>query len=792
MNNVKIKYNPYTVNTEITVNGMPIGVNSPLRRVSGKRLQEWIEPKGDWRGIFKELRENLGDGDIQIYFWGTVADFNDMEYAKNHFGKCFDRIELVHENKEQAKNISPNEKMTRLKELYEKLQNGPSEEFKSADIRKNFEDAVNSEFRIVIVATMSSGKSTLINSMMGRDLLPAISQASTAVITEIKDNDNIDRFVLNAFDKNGKQVAVNEPATSERISELNYMKDPDDPEKKASFIRRIKLEGPVPNLPSDNLNTVFVDTPGGNNAQNDEHEELMDNAIGDENKSIVLFVFEASQLTTNDSDKILSKIAEAMKKSNNGKQSRDRFIFVANKMDTVDVAKEPYEAIIENSIIPMLEEYGITEPNLFLVSAQTAKLIRKFNNGETFTDDEEDGMEPLLKKFNRGNRALPKFSSLNKAARDALVAEAAGYAAKAGETDSSSEKEALRRKAAEINSGVPALEMAIREYLEKYAIAIKIKTAHDAFMRKVTERDMVNKAEQEWASSQESLDRVRKEIREKRERLQNDNKCQEFRGKIRAIKIGTSEIDEKMGKFLNEMDDLVKGQPEEIKKDEASKKLQLMQNQLNDIADKAVDSLQKTINDGIFKTCQSILNEYAEYINVLDENGMLSIGGIDVRKMTAFDKFSLDNAGVVLEGGDYVETRREVTGFHYEKEKGLKGFLSRLFKGGWAGYQKVDQYTDVEYVKFRDFMLNLITPIQTKFEEGVENTIREAYTKVSALKSRTEKLLDGLEKQIRGLMDDIQNNLENQEVLRQKVMVNKEKAEWVRAFVKDVESILDI
>ena len=59
-----------------------------------------------------------------------MADFNDMEYAKNHFGKCFDRIELVHENKEQAKNISPNEKMTRLKELYEKLQNGPSEEFK--------------------------------------------------------------------------------------------------------------------------------------------------------------------------------------------------------------------------------------------------------------------------------------------------------------------------------------------------------------------------------------------------------------------------------------------------------------------------------------------------------------------------------------------------------------------------------------------------------------------------------------------------------------------------------------
>ena len=46
---------------------------------------------------------------------------------------------------------------------------------------------------------------------------------------------------------------------------------------------------------------------------------------------------------TDDCDAILSMAASAIRNSTTGKQARDRFIFVCNKMDAQDPEKEPYE-----------------------------------------------------------------------------------------------------------------------------------------------------------------------------------------------------------------------------------------------------------------------------------------------------------------------------------------------------------------------------------------------------------------------------------------------------------------
>lgn len=221
------------------------------------------------------------------------------------------------------------------------------------------------------------------------------------------------------------------------------------------------------------MSTVFVDTPGGNNSQNDEHEEMMDEAIRDENKSLILYVFNGAQLGTNDSNIILKKIAGSMKNSNNGKQSRDRFLFVANRMDEYDVSKEPYGETIENVILPQLASNGITEPNLFLVSAQAAKLVRMYQSGEILSEAEDESLDTFVKRFNRESRMLPQYASLNQSDKDKLKSDASQYMERGkGKIDP---RDKNKLKAAEINSGVPALETAIKEYLEKYAIAIKIR-----------------------------------------------------------------------------------------------------------------------------------------------------------------------------------------------------------------------------------------------------------------------------------------------------------------------------
>lgn len=787
---VQLSYNPYTVKTEVYLNGKLIEDKvSPLTYVTNKRLQEWIEPKGSWPGFFKALRTSSGEKQVEIEFIGTFSDFEDLAYAKDKFGDCFDNIKLIHKNKETAKDADPYQKMLKLKELYQKLQDGPIEEFKTEDIQRNFDTAVNSDFRIVIVAPMSSGKSTLINAIVGRDLLPAVNQATTAVITEIKDNDQFDDFLVNADDKYGNNVAKNKKATKKVISELNYKKDPNDPEGKEALIHLVQLEGPIPNLPSDMLNTVFVDTPGGNNSQNMEHEQMMDEAINDENKSLILYVFNGAQLGTNDSNIILQKIANAMQNSTNGKQSRDRFLFVANRMDEFDVSEEPYEEVIENTILPQLASNGITEPNLFLASAQTAKLIRMVANGEELSETEEEDLEKLVKRFNRTTRMLPKYASLNSTDKDKLISDAEKYISAGKEAESIKEAEKNKNKAAEINSGIPAIEMAIREYLQKYAIAIKIKTVHDTFMKKVIERNMVDNCEAEWAASQESFDAIKKELQEKREKCDHSEKLQEFRDKVDEIKLDVKPIKAEQAKVNRRIDRLVDSAKEKVKLEEAEYILTLFRHNLEDIGEDAQVALDNALNNGVRASCQSIVEEYAEYIRELDSDGAFNIGSYDIKKTKDFAAFNLGKAEDMLQDEKYVTEESVKVGTKTVEKKGFFAAIARLFGGG---YETVSVYEDQKFVALKQLIQDQVTEVQHSFDKEMNSAIKDTEDKVDKLKKATMTKLEGLDKMVADLIAEIDKMLISQDELQEKVKANAEKAKWIKDFISQVEDLLTV
>ena len=44
-------------------------------------------------------------------------------------------------------------------------------------------------FEVIVVATMSAGKSTVINALIGQELLHSANEATTATITRIHDKD---------------------------------------------------------------------------------------------------------------------------------------------------------------------------------------------------------------------------------------------------------------------------------------------------------------------------------------------------------------------------------------------------------------------------------------------------------------------------------------------------------------------------------------------------------------------------------------------------------------------------
>ena len=89
MKKVFIKYNPYNLETEITVDGKKLAQNSKIgeRIVPGTRLQEWIED------LPRILVDEYNDKDFDITFHGTLLDFEDLteHQIKKHLSTMFSK-----------------------------------------------------------------------------------------------------------------------------------------------------------------------------------------------------------------------------------------------------------------------------------------------------------------------------------------------------------------------------------------------------------------------------------------------------------------------------------------------------------------------------------------------------------------------------------------------------------------------------------------------------------------------------------------------------------------------------
>lgn len=71
MREIFIKYNPYRLETSITIDGVAPKQNSRLN-FGDRRLQEWIEE------LPEILFEECSSRDFKIKFHGTVLDYEDV------------------------------------------------------------------------------------------------------------------------------------------------------------------------------------------------------------------------------------------------------------------------------------------------------------------------------------------------------------------------------------------------------------------------------------------------------------------------------------------------------------------------------------------------------------------------------------------------------------------------------------------------------------------------------------------------------------------------------------------
>lgn len=761
MKKVFIKYNPYKLETEIRVDGAGLAKNSVLgaRSEPGSRLQEWIEE------LPSLLIDEYNDKEFEVMFHGTLLDYEDLTEvftAAYEAGRLTAKLERV-----PAKETSDKEIL--IEEVFREIQEGPFEDLRDPQINASFELAKSDEFEICVVATMSAGKSTMINSMLGTKLMPSKQEACTAIITRIKDRDDIEHWEAEVYDSDQHLIESHSQLTREIMEHLNA-----DPK-----VSLIKATGNIPFVEADDTALVLIDTPGPNNSRDPNHKRVQSNFLSKSSKSLVLYIMDAAY-GTDDEKFLLQNVAESM--SVGGKQSKDRFIFVINKMDSRRKEDgDPKDML--SQIHEYLKGFHIENPKLFPAAALPAMNIRMMKNGIEVDEDTIDETDMIIRKMNRNELLhFENYATMSNSLRGRIN----GQLTEAREKGDSAE-EAL------IHTGIVSIEAAIRQYVQKYAKTAKIKNIVDTFMHKLEEVGCFEQTKQEIASQKEHVQEVVRAIEHIRTKIDEIKGVQKFQTAVKDAMVKVSEDSEKaIQKLLRDYQKeltkkLTKHQGKQISPEEALSSVKDIKKQAAQWESNFQTELEGLVKKNLVDTSDALLDQYKKKVQSLTEELDFSgLSGIQIKPLEWMGG-SLSQMNFSVE--DITKSETVDVGGEMVKNPNKKWYKPWTWFDDAEIY--VPNYQDVEYVDGSEFA-KMLAPIQKFFVENAENAIKHAEKESEQIAKKFEIKIKGWDNIIKGKLQELEDYATDRKRAEERVKETERRLAWLEKIKNKVESILEI
>jgi GTPase Era involved in 16S rRNA processing len=689
----------------------------------------------------------------------------------------------------------------KIVDVFTDLQEGPVDDFRDPKLSRAFANVNQSVFPINVVATMSSGKSTLINALLGKRMMPSKNEACTATITEILDNDT-EQFAAVVYDEDNVVLSEVEDLNYDIMSELNENEN----------VYRIAARGNIPFLDAKSTALMLIDTPGPNNSQNQAHKNTTYRAINNDSNNLILYVLNGTQLSTNDDASLLSYVADQIKKG--GKQVRDRFLFVINKMDGFNPEEEDIGKAIR-AAKHYLASYGIEEPQIFPCSAYTALNIKTYLDEidiDNLTRSEERKLPtaardtlPMIDKFiGYKSMHLEQYSTLSPSAQRELDFKL-----------SQAEKNRDTKEQALIHCGIYSIEAAITAYVKKYAKTKKVKDLVESFQEVLESTKVLAKAKTQVATDEKAAKAAVERAAAIKAKIADGKEAAEFKDKIAALNPIDSiedraetlkaEATRKTGRIFEPYGEVI------TNRDEAKRLVAQFTMISSDSIAELTSELESVINQEVMETGEKLLKEYQEKLEKLDKDAddkTLDFGTVDLIKgalnnmresaaswcsddfaaetvddvgeVTYEEKVYYEKVGQeeeqVVAGTEKVKigTKKVKVGSHREKtgtrtvrnpnKKGLFGFL-KFWEDNYIEedvYETVDDYKDEDVfdtiVKYKTVMKD----IYEERREQIEKFSVEIRVIQSGLVSKLRRSLDeGIDDAVRYAEDQI-NRMKDQ------------------------------
>lgn len=797
MQKIDIYYNPYKMETILKVNGLNVCGNNDYMQFGEfiehhTPLQTWVEPipYKKWGGFINELISDEYYDALEIHFHGRKIDFEDLKRAceeanenrEHKLGLSF-FLEDELSDKKMAQNIEV-VMNTLLSTEFAELVTERGEESAVAkhyaNLKKDYEQARDKEFKIVFAGLYSSGKSTILNTLIGREILPTSDDTCTAKTCCIKHDKKIgNKISLECFDMEGKTVVSKQFFDSEEeclnklweITPLGETKS--NPETVDTIEIGIDLSHLYPSKEMEkDFNLVIVDTPGCNSAKTNTEEEAkrdisiaIDAITGDE-KEMVIICADSQDYEDETIGEFLFKIHKESDDDDKG-DFNDRFLFVLNKCDllkykkgeSISLRKERYAEYLSNT-----RKWGMNEtdaspkfvPKIYMVSAYIDFAIKKgvvALDPENLSDEDwdlRDAYESVYTKMiERENRNY--FLSEN--------CDIPEYRKREVETEfqtflsGDKKTEAIRTQ-----MGIVCVESAIKDYIARYAYPFKVRDLLETFDDLL--EDIIEFTEWENRELEKRMSDLGKGIsereeveREQREEEERENRLRQINDKISERKQSISGIYFNSGYLQEIRMNLEKSiESESIIQMISTKEKRFSKEEVEDIlrsvthifsrewenASREFQVLTDTYKHQLSKLCEE-LKGIAKEIEKNDKYGldnfnfMRSMGIAQINKLD--EKLLRKNTELTkqtVKEGKYIQIENPVKNETYrwwQFAKKAKQFFAPATINKWIEEEKeVYSVTPVKECLtniFRDFR-KLCMDTQAEYEDDIERLKKEA------------------------------------------------------------------
>lgn len=760
MKKVNIKYNPYHLVTEILIDGNAPKANSKLH-FGKRRIQEWAEQLPDI------LVNEYNDREFCINFVGICTDYEDLREAFESKSKMVSVTKWSRDT--SIPDVSKVE--DEVDKIFCEIHEGPVAKLKDAAILEAFKKAKNQEFEINVVATMSSGKSTLINALIAHKLMPIANTATTATIVRIINTDQ-DNFSAIAYDANGKILYTDENIQYEVMKVWNADKS----------ISSIDIKGRIPCVDSVGMKLILVDTPGPNNSRDEGHKKMTYQMLNDSEKSLVLFVMNGTSLSVNDEADFMDYVCKCMNKG--GKQSRERYIFTINKMDAFNPEDDDIAGALKQAK-DVLEERGIMYPNIYPVSAQVALECRTKPKLQTTLNAYIEKIQVFDQmKFDQ----YYNFNNLPQSSK--------------GEIEKAY-KEANDDEKIEIHSGIVSIEQAISLYVNKYARTLKVKDLVDSFNNRLKETAAIETLKANIRKNKDKKVELDTDIENIRKVLDSGKAAQFLSGLIDK-KDMTKSVSEDINPIIESLQEKIdriifkhKGSSKVVKV-EALKQIKELQEDSSTILTQ-LDTRIESVLSKVFQTLYSdILDTYKEHLTHLGiavnaTNLNFKPWDFVAEDVSNIDSLIRKSTETIDEGHYETKTKRE------ERKVKKTNWFWTPWNWGTKRYDTVyydRQYEEwvaknVEYINMVSVVEEYFSPIQIQLNDAKKAAEEHATTESKRIKQVLKDVLVKIDSILSRKLAELQKATNDSSATKDEIERQQTELKWMVGIIEKVNKLIN-